>query len=94
MDRDEIIKTLKSMKELLAKEFEINMIGLFGSVARNDYRPDSDVDVLFLPKYGYQGKHSAEKFLSDQIGRQVSLCNQYRIGGDVFKNIKKDIIFL
>ena len=94
MDRDEIIATLKSMKELMATEFQVNLIGLFGSVARNSYRPDSDVDVLFVPLYDYQGKHSAEKFMSDQIGRQVSLCNRYRISGEVWKSIKADIIFL
>lgn len=94
MDRDEIIETLKSMKELMATEFKINLIGLFGSVARNSYRPDSDVDILFVPRYDYIGKHSAEKFLSDQVGRKVSLCNRYRVDRDLYKRVLKDIIFL
>lgn len=94
MDRDEIFETLRSLKDLIAKEFEITIIGVFGSVARNDYRPESDVDVLFVPKYDYMGKHSAEKFLSDQLGRKVSLCNRYRISGKVWKGIRKDIVSL
>ena len=92
MDRDEIFETLRSLKDLIAKEFELTITGVFGSIARNDYNNNSDVDILFVPGYDYTGKHSAEKFLSDQIGRKVSLCNCYRVSGEVWKSIKKDII--
>ncbi|MEM7766835.1 MAG: nucleotidyltransferase domain-containing protein [Pseudomonadota bacterium] len=45
MDRDEIIATLRAMEPDL-KAQGIEHLALFGSVARGDAGPDSDVDLL------------------------------------------------
>ena len=46
MSRSEIIQTLKLFKEQHAEEYGILLIGIFGSVARNEAIMDSDVDVV------------------------------------------------
>lgn len=38
---------LKSFKEEHAAEYHLRTLGIFGSYARNEARPDSDVDVVF-----------------------------------------------
>ena len=40
------IALLKAFKEANAKEYGIRTIGIFGSVARGEQRPDSDIDVF------------------------------------------------
>ncbi len=50
MSRSEIIKVLKMFKEQHAEEYGILLIGLFGSVARNEAIMDSDVDVVVKMK--------------------------------------------
>ncbi len=55
----------------------IRKLALFGSVLRDDFRPDSDVDVLaeFRPgqAVGYIGLAAMERELSALVGRKVDL---------------------
>jgi predicted nucleotidyltransferase len=46
MDRQEILSVLNEYKRENAGKNGIINIGIFGSVARNDVRDDSDVDVV------------------------------------------------
>jgi uncharacterized protein len=45
MKRDEIIRTLKERESDL-RAHGVAHAALFGSVARNEQRPDSDIDIL------------------------------------------------
>jgi predicted nucleotidyltransferase len=45
MKRDEILKKLKDAEETLRKQ-GVEHAALFGSVARGDNRPDSDIDIM------------------------------------------------
>ena len=45
MKRDEIIRTLKERESDL-RAHGVTHAAVFGSVARNDQRPESDVDIL------------------------------------------------
>jgi predicted nucleotidyltransferase len=44
--KDEYIAALKQFKQECASKYGIRSIGIFGSVARGEHRPDSDVDVF------------------------------------------------
>ncbi|MBI5427292.1 MAG: nucleotidyltransferase family protein [Nitrospinae bacterium] len=59
------------------RERHIRRLALFGSVLRDDFRPDSDVDVLveFEPGYpaGFIRLAGIERELSGLIGRKVDL---------------------
>ena len=56
---------------------QIRKLSLFGSVLRDDFRPDSDVDFLveFMPeaRIGYLGLAGLELELEDLLGREVDL---------------------
>jgi predicted nucleotidyltransferase len=59
------------------RQNRIKRLALFGSVLRDDFRPDSDVDVLveFEPdaRVGLLGLARMEIELSDLLGRKVDL---------------------
>ena len=62
------------------KHWEVKELALFGSVLRNDFGPDSDVDVLvrFESEHtpGLFGIVRMERELSELFGRQVYLVNR------------------
>ena len=62
------------------RRHHVRRLALFGSVLRDDFRPDSDVDVLveFEPsrRIGYFGLYEVEDELSKLLGgRRVDLVN-------------------
>lgn len=63
--------------ETFCKKHPIQKLSLFGSVLRDDFSPNSDVDVLveFEPgaKIGYFELVEMQFELSDLIGREVDL---------------------
>lgn len=46
MDRDSVIQTLRDAMPALRQKFHVTRLSLFGSFARGDNQPDSDIDVL------------------------------------------------
>jgi predicted nucleotidyltransferase len=46
MEKTEVINILKTHSPELAEEFNVASLSLFGSVARDDASPSSDVDLL------------------------------------------------
>ncbi len=59
------------------RKYHIRKLSFFGSVLREDFRPDSDIDVLveFIPDMGpgYFGLSHMELELSEILGRKVDL---------------------
>src|SRR4051794_3897390 len=56
----------------------ISKLSLFGSVLRDDFRPDSDVDVLVEFEAGYEPRHFRELLYMENelkrlLGRDVDL---------------------
>ncbi len=46
MQRDEVIKRLASNLNELRSQYHVTELSIFGSMARNQATPDSDIDVL------------------------------------------------
>lgn len=46
MSRSDIIQILRAFKEQHAEEYGIQVLGIFGSLARDEATKDSDVDVV------------------------------------------------
>ncbi len=74
------------------KKHHIRKLSLFGSVLRDDFRPDSDVDMLveFEPgtRVGYFGLAGMEIELTEMIGRKVDL----RTPGELSRYFRQQVI--
>lgn len=70
----------------------VRRLALFGSVLRDDFRPDSDVDVLveFEPgaRAGYLKLAAMELELGDVLGRKVDL----RTPGELSRYFRDDVL--
>jgi len=78
--------------EAFCRRHHIRKLALFGSVLRDDFRPDSDVDVLveFEPgqTVGLIRLVGIERELSELLGRRVDL----RKPGDLSRYFRQQVV--
>lgn len=69
------LTTLRRNRAHLNDGFAVGSLALFGSVARNEARPDSDVDLLveFARPIGLLHLAKTAVFLEELLGRPVDL---------------------
>jgi predicted nucleotidyltransferase len=91
----EITRTLKALKPELARCFGVDAIGLFGSVVRNDFTPQSDVDVVvsFLRPIGIGFVDLAEQ-LERSLNRKVDLVSRKGIREEYWNAIEKEVVYV
>lgn len=80
-----LVQTLKQNNEMesfseLCKRYGMKYLGVFGSVARGDYGPDSDVDLLVKfdskKQIGMFDLMRIQKELENKFGRKVDLVTK------------------
>ena len=75
MRRDEGLSFLSLHRQELMERFGVCSLALFGSVARDEAGPDSDVDILveFRETPGLSEYMSLKFWIEDRLGRRVDL---------------------
>lgn len=95
MTKDEIINILTNDKPQLQKQFKIRKLALFGSWARGDQRPDSDIDILVDvdPSIGLEFVTLAEK-LEQLLNQSVDLISSRSVSPRMNKLIEQELIYV
>lgn len=88
-------KLLKANKEIIIKKFCIKKIGLFGSFAKGNDRPDSDVDVLveFEKPVDIFEFLDVKEFLEGLFGRKVDLVTKKALKPLLTERIFKGVLY-
>ncbi|NMB60916.1 MAG: nucleotidyltransferase family protein [Chloroflexi bacterium] len=75
MKRDEVVKILKSNRQQLSERFGVTSVYLFGSIARDEGRPDSDIDLLieFIKPIDLFEFIELQQNLESLLGKKVDL---------------------
>jgi uncharacterized protein len=75
MKQDAVIQLLKQKNAEMAKQFGVKSLLLFGSVARDEATPVSDIDLLveFNRPVGYFGLFALQDYLEKLFGCPVDL---------------------
>lgn len=78
MSRSEIIDLLSRHRAEFTGPFRVRSLAVFGSVARGESRPDSDVDILvsFEEPPGFDGYMALKRRLEDLLAARVDLVMQ------------------
>jgi uncharacterized protein len=95
MKRDRILTILKQHRATL-KELGVRSLALFGSAARDEARPDSDVDLLveLEPPYTFDRYMDVKLYLEDHLGAKVDLVMQDGLHPLVQKNVEREAIYV
>ncbi len=102
---NQILEKLKQLKPIIKNEgFEL--IGIFGSFARNEENPTSDIDILYQIKdtkeylKKYSGWNSIthimdiKELLKKELNRNIDFVDKSSLDSIANKYIKKDLIYV
>jgi uncharacterized protein len=92
---DEILDLLRSLQSDLTVRYKVRRIGVFGSCARREVRPDSDVDILVDFKDGADLFDLVElsDYLEEKIGRHVDLATPRALRPEIRDNVYRDVVY-
>lgn len=93
MNKEEVLSTLIKHQEVL-KKLGVKSLDLFGSVARNEANPDSDIDFLveFAKPVGLFQFSKVRLYLEDILGCSVDLGTQKALRQHLREPVLKDAI--
>jgi len=93
--RDDILRSLSAGKTDLMSLFKVHSLALFGSYARGDQRPESDVDILVDvdPSIGLDFVTLAER-IEKQLGLHVDLVSERAVKPSYRKQIEQELIYV
>ena len=98
LTQQNILNFLSENKLFLREQFHVVKIGIFGSFARNEQNPDSDIDILIEIENNvsnvYDLKWNLREFLKNQFQRDVDICNSKHIKPYAKDYILKDAIYV
>ena len=75
MNRDEVLDALRKHKQVLRERFDVTGLALYGSFARNQATPESDVDILvrFGGPATSRSYFGTLFYIEDLLGRRIDL---------------------
>lgn len=79
--------------EELCRQNAVRKLSVFGSFARGEERPDSDIDLIveFSEPKGLFGLIELENQLSDLLGRKVDLLTEQSVSPYIRNFIRRDL---
>jgi len=95
MTRDDVIATLhEHMPEI--RRFGVSRLAVFGSLARGEERPDSDVDVLveFSVPVGLFEFVRVQRYLARLLGRTVDLATPDALRKEMRETILQEATYV
>ena len=92
---NQVRSTLTQMKPELVSKYPIASIGLFGSILRDDFTPNSDIDIIveFNGSIGIEFITLADE-LENKLQRKVDLVSRFGVKPKYLEVIDPQIIYV
>lgn len=93
-DLTSIHMKLSQLYPVLREKYHVASLGIFGSYARREQRPDSDLDLLvsFSAPLSLLRFIELENYISDSLGVKVDLVLQDALKPTIGKRILSEVI--
>lgn len=95
LNRQECIDKIKAKEEIITHDFGVSNLMLFGSVARDEAKESSDVDVFVEMAPNLYAMVGLKQYLEDLLKCNVDIVRKHR-NNDKFllKQIEKDGFYI
>ncbi|MFH1860173.1 MAG: nucleotidyltransferase family protein [bacterium] len=99
MEKDKAIHLIKEHYNILADEYGVSRIGIFGSVVKGTMSEDSDLDIVveFNRPIGFNFIKFVE-YLENLFGRKVDVITKDGIKNirvkEVARNIERNLVYV
>ncbi len=96
MNRDDVVKILKKLKDEVSRAYKADIKGIFGSCARDELAESSDIDVLVSFHAGTTLLDVSRlgDYLEEHLHRRVDLVSERAIRKEIEPFILQDMIAL
>jgi len=92
----EIRNILQAQKPELADQYGVMVVGVFGSYARGEQCPDSDIDILVElerpPRISLIGLVELEHYLSSVLGAKVDVAVKKNLRKRIGRRILREVV--
>ena len=80
----------------LKEKYHVKKLGVFGSVARNEQSPESDVDILveFESPVGFFDFIRMENFLTGVLKMKVDLITRKALKSAIKEEVLKEVVYV
>ncbi len=94
MNRASVLALLSDRRDVFLDRFGARQLALFGSAARDQLRPDSDVDILveFDGPATFDGYFKLKDYLEQLLGRPVDLVTNKGLKPRARAHVERDLI--
>lgn len=94
--RGEIMDALSSLADELRKNYKVERIGLFGSYARQEQRPDSDIDLLvdFSDDADLFDLAELKYFMEEKLHHPVDIVPTRALRDELKKSVLADVSYV
>jgi hypothetical protein len=96
LSKNEILEILRKHRDELRKRFGVKSLAVFGSVARGEAGPESDVDILveFEGRATFDRYMGLKLFLEDLLGRRVDLVTRKALKPRLRPFVEQEAIYV
>ena len=96
MTQEQILHYLSTHKDRFQKRYHVNKIGIFGSYARNEATPESDIDIVVdLKKSTMFGLVGIKEDIEEYFKTHVDIVQiRDRMNGLLKERIEKEAIYV
>ena len=97
MPRSEVVSLLTREFPVIREQYGIVRLGLFGSYARDEAGPHSDIDLLVSFEDGKERFRSFMQcifYLEDRLGKKIELITEHAVDHRIRSDLEKEVIWI
>lgn len=87
---------IKDQLSILHEKYHVKKLGIFGSFARGEQNPESDIDMIveFESPVGFFEFIRLENYLSETLGAKVDLVTERALKPSIKESVLKETVYV